>query len=274
MVHLLITFELSTGLLGDQTVSIVAPSLCTRGFCALAQIILERPRMGGSKKPQNRGLSFRKMIPRSSSASNCGCIPGQVFDRGEKSTVLDYSMLVDIYVLAESRCISRLQNHLVDIITRKSAHEGFSLRPSDGDMYSNTASSSPLRELAVHRAAHIGGLGHSSWELDRYPKEFLVALVLALHNKSGLEKDSDPKATFAASITCISKTKLSVLQARFPAHKTLWKMSKNDWKPFLCQSPSVCLSEKTYHSSKVSPPASFAEPLSHDRKATCHLSLG
>jgi len=104
-------------------------------------------------------------------------------------------MLVDIYVFAESRCIPSLQNHLIDTIIRKSARERFNLRPSDGDMYSNTASSSPLRKLAIHVAAHIGGLSNPSWELDRYPKEFLVALILALHRKSGLEKDSDPKAT-------------------------------------------------------------------------------
>lgn len=120
---------------------------------------------------------------------------GKVFDRGEKSTALDHSMLVDIYVFAESRCIPGLQNHLVDTIIRKSAREAFYLRPSDGNMYSNTASSSPLRELAVHMAAHLGRLDCPSWELDKYPKDFLIALVLALHKRSGLEKDSDRQAT-------------------------------------------------------------------------------
>lgn len=150
---------------------------------------------GGFKEAAEQRIELLEDDPKVFERFQLWLYTGKVFDRGEKSTALDHSMLVDIYVFAESRCIPGLQNHLVDTIIRKSAREGFYLRPSDGDMYSNTASLSPLRKLAVHMAAHLGGLDRPSWELDKYPKDFLVALVLALHKRSTLEKDSDPRAT-------------------------------------------------------------------------------
>lgn len=200
MVHLLITFELPTRLLGDQTVSIVVGAE-KRAFAMHKMLLCSSSDYfraaldGGFKEAAEQRIELLEDNPKVFERFQLWLYTGNVFDRGEKSTALDHSVLVDIYVFAESRCIPGLQNHLVDTIIRKSAREHFYLRPSDGDMYSNTVSSSPLRELAVYIAAHIRGLGHSSWKLNRYPKEFLVALVLALHNKSGLEKDSDPKAT-------------------------------------------------------------------------------
>lgn len=150
---------------------------------------------GGFKEAAEQRIELLEDDPKVFERFQLWLYTEKVFDRGEKSTALDHSMLVDIYVFAESRCIPGFQNHLVDTIIRKSAREGFYLRPSDGDMYSNTALSSPLRELAVYMAAYLGGLNRPSWELDKYPKDFLVALVLALYKRSGLEKDSDPKAT-------------------------------------------------------------------------------
>jgi len=185
-------------LLGDKTVSIVVGAekrlfAIHKGLLCSVSDYFRAALDGNFKEAEEQKIELLEDDPKVVARFQLWLYSGKVIDEGEDTTALDYPMLVNIYVFAETRRILSLQNHLVDTIIRKSVREHFNLRPSDGDMYSNTTTSSPLRKLAVHMAAHNGGLVNPSWDLDGYPKEFLVSLVLALHRKAELGKNPSPK---------------------------------------------------------------------------------
>ncbi|MCJ1243484.1 hypothetical protein MMC30_000681 [Trapelia coarctata] len=183
-------------LLGDRTVSIIAGAekrvfVIHKGLlCSISDYF--RAAIDGSiEEAEEQKIELLQDDPEVVGRFQLWLYSEKVLDKGEKSTALEYSMLVNLYVFAESRCIPRLQNDLIDAILRKSRQEHRSPTPSDGDMYSNTASSSPLRKLVIDMAARLGELNRPSWELDKYPKDYMVSLVLALHELKELRVE-DP----------------------------------------------------------------------------------
>ncbi|MCJ1243470.1 hypothetical protein MMC30_000667 [Trapelia coarctata] len=100
----------------------------------------------------------------------------QVLDGGESLSVLDFDRLETVHVFAESRCISKLQNHAVDLMIRKSAVNNMIPTPGGSSAYSDFAPSSPLRMLYVDMAVYYGAFDES-WPLEDEPKDFLVDLL-------------------------------------------------------------------------------------------------
>ncbi|MCJ1293941.1 hypothetical protein MMC34_005498 [Xylographa carneopallida] len=88
--------------------------------------------------------------------------------------------LLKIYVFAEARCITHLQNDTIDVIIRKEEKTGVIMVPgAEVDMYASTTDSSPIRRLAVNMAAYNVASGRVEWELTNWPKQYLIDLALA-----------------------------------------------------------------------------------------------
>lgn len=103
----------------------------------------------------------------------------QILEKDETARSLTDHQLVTLYAFAESRCIPNLQNHLVDLIIKKNDFESHIPVPSDGNMFTVLAPSSPLLKLSVDLAAHRGSF-NEDWDLDGYPKRYLADVIRVL----------------------------------------------------------------------------------------------
>jgi len=103
----------------------------------------------------------------------------QILDEGETASSLNYRELEALYVFAESRCITKLQNHLLDLLIQKSDIEHSIALPGRDLEGTGSASSSPVQKLLVDFAAYKGKF-RKSCPLQDCPKGYLVDLVRVL----------------------------------------------------------------------------------------------
>ena len=135
--------------------------------------------MASSKKPR----SVKSTLPRKIQTFERVVLwiySGSILEKAETCVSLGYAELLKIYVFAEARCITHLQNDTIDVIIRKEEKTGVIMVPgAEVDMYASTTDSSPIRRLAVNMAAYNVASGRVEWELTNWPKQYLIDLALA-----------------------------------------------------------------------------------------------
>lgn len=111
----------------------------------------------------------------------------KLLDTGESVADLSRSLLIGLYLFAETRCISQLQDLTIDALIRKIDVGKKIPTGAIPRIYENTTETSPLRRFIVDISARIGDLRDGIWfnrETEiRYSETFLIDLVRALYDE-------------------------------------------------------------------------------------------
>ena len=113
---------------------------------------------------------------------------GNLLDTGESIVNLSASLLVSLYLFAETRCIPQLQDMTIDALIHHIEVTNTFPTGSIPQIYDNTTETSPLRRLLVDVAAREGERRNGSWFSEErqhlYNRTFLIDLVVALYDRN------------------------------------------------------------------------------------------
>ena len=114
-----------------------------------------------------------------------------IFDHGEDAHTLDFKLIIDLCLLAEAYMIDDLQCDAMDALIDKVWAERQIPIYQLNLVYSKSLETSPLRRYLVDVTVAAGSLD-TDWDLDdpeiageRYPAEFLAAVLLGVYQKGG-----------------------------------------------------------------------------------------
>ncbi|MCJ1415788.1 hypothetical protein MMC32_002121 [Xylographa parallela] len=135
---------------------------------------------GKFKEAEEREINLAEEDPQTFERVVFWMYSGSLLEKNETGMSLGYADLVKIYVFAEARCMTQLQNDTIDVIIRRQQISRLVMVPcAEVDMYTTTTDSSPIRSLTVDMIANKSGLQRAEWKMINWPKQSLVDLAIA-----------------------------------------------------------------------------------------------
>ena len=107
---------------------------------------------------------------------------GKVLKDQETTETMSYIKICDLYILAEKRLVTRLQNTCIDAVINK--HRSCNILPtlSVRRIWNNTSNKSPMRKLLVDLWVRDGDMAKfldTDEEVNSYSKDFLASVIRA-----------------------------------------------------------------------------------------------
>ena len=135
---------------------------------------------GKFKEAEEREINLEEEDPQTFERVVLWIYSGSLLEKNETSTTLGYADLLKIYVFAEARCMTELQNDTIDVIIRRVQKSRLVIiLCAEVSLYMTTTNSSPIRRLAADMVACNGELQEAEWKMFNWPKQALMDLALA-----------------------------------------------------------------------------------------------
>ena len=142
---------------------------------------------GSFKEAEELKIEMSEEDPRAFEYFQLWAYTGHIITESETEKDITNTVLVQLYVFAEARDISRLQNAAIDVLIDKIATSNTIPTAQLPFVYANTTEHYLLRRLFIDEMATTCDLHNPKYfrEPDRnmYPTEFLVDLIRAISEK-------------------------------------------------------------------------------------------
>ncbi|MCJ1263938.1 hypothetical protein MMC22_003809 [Lobaria immixta] len=144
----------------------------------------DRALNGGFKEAVEGEVILADEDPATFTRFNEWLYSGTVLLGNETEKDIHYKTLMNLYIFAEKRGVTRLQNAVIDCIIKKNSKSKALPNTYIGHAWNNTADSSPLHMLLVDiyvRKANFAEIMGDEKKRKGFDKEILIAFVLAFH---------------------------------------------------------------------------------------------